>query len=705
MRALVSATSAAVALLAAVFATPAVALAAYPQISVTSVGTAPPLDPLADPTAWASAPLANLTWDVQGGRPSPEHATARVTSDGDSLFVRFDVEQREPIVDTQRTNDVGQGTDDEVWVDLWPTGPTGFQYQFFATPNGAHYSTSTENTTYAPRWTSYGDIRAGGYTVTMKIPLAVIRGAQTSRTWRIQFVRYLRATGEQDVWSYDRSQTIADDPARAGSMELSSVPVLAQRRKARLSTYVLGEARSSAAGGSTSRAGADVSVPVGASTSFYATFHPDFSNVELDQQTITPTVYPRALAEVRPFFTQGAGNFNQFYCNFCNGFSIEYSPAIPTPTSGYAIEGKQGVMSYTSFESLSDARVDRATSVDYYSKDSRWTGTIENVDVSASSFRDETSMTGLLYTDLDHWTWYANWGHEAGTFSPQSSLSEYDDAGATWTSQTFSAWGGVHRIGPDFNPVDGFIAFPDVAGWGLYANKVWTLTPSDALAAVSLGGDLVRNHSFTGPLDQTKSQLNFDVLTRSAIDVDVLSGSSYLLLGGVLTPISQSGVAVTLDSGSQTNNPIGFDVHGPSATPTTVSFNTGRFGLGRLDSWTRTSTVRAGARGTLTLAVDDTDQSFASGPSNRQWFDRIGYTYQVGSESSFGLGLRKIIGTPPVPNGGGGCVGTCTNVSVAYHERYAHSELYFAYGDPNALSTAPQLLLKLILYTGADKGT
>ena len=682
-----------------------VAAHAFPQLVLDNLSAAPSLDPSDDVSSWSGAANATLTWDVQGGHLSREHAIAHVETDGVALYVRFDVDQREPIVDTQRTNDVGQGTDDVVWVDLWPTGPTGFQYQFFATPNGTHYETSTENTTYAPRWTSYGKIRDRGYTVTMKIPLAVMRGAETSHAWKIQFGRFLRATGEQTVWSYDNAQTQADDPARAGQLELPAAVSAAKTRRARLSTYMLGEEASSAAGGSTTRAGADVSIPVTSSTSFYATFHPDFSNVELDQQTISPTVYPRAFAEVRPLFTQGGANFDNFYCNFCNSLFLLYSPAIPTPSSGYAIEGRQGPASFTSFESLSQSRVDRATSVNLTSSDLRWNATLEDAEVTTPSVRDNATVNGIWYTDLDHWTYYADYGNDAGTAVLRSDQAQYEDAGATWASQTSAVWGGVHRIGKYYAPADGFVLFPDVAGYGLYANKIWTLAPSDTVAAVSLGGDVLRNHDFGGSLDQVYQTLDFDVLTRSLVDVNVTSGSTSLLLGGVFTPVNQSGVTVTLDSGSQTNNPVNFDTHGPSSTPTTISFNTGMFGAGRLDSWVRSSTLRAGTRGTLTLEVDDTDQTFAGAQPNVQWFDRLGYTYQVGSESSLGIGLRKVVGTPPVPNGGGGCVGTCTNVSVAFHERFAHSELYFAYGDPNAITTAPQLLLKWILYTGADKGT
>jgi hypothetical protein len=50
-------------------------------------------------------------------------------------------------------------------------------------------------------------------------------------------------------------------------------------------------------------------------------------------------------------------------------------------------------------------------------------------------------------------------------------------------------------------------------------------------------------------------------------------------------------------------------------------------------------------------------------------------------------------------------MGRCSNVSVAYHLRLRASEIYLAYGNPNALTTVPQAIFKVIFYAGAQKGT
>ena len=155
---------------------------AYPQLAVPQIAVPNSADLSLDPNAptsdWAKAASLNLPWDAVRSRPASEPTKAFIATDGRALYVRFDAKQREPIVAQQHTNDVGQGSDDAVWVDLWPNGISGYFYQFYSTPNGTHYEYSSENTAYSPNWESQGAAHAGGYTVTMKIPLEVLRNAR-----------------------------------------------------------------------------------------------------------------------------------------------------------------------------------------------------------------------------------------------------------------------------------------------------------------------------------------------------------------------------------------------------------------------------------------------------------------------------------------------------------------------------------------------
>ena len=684
---------------------------AYPHLAVPTVANLP-LDPDAPSTQWSQASAETLPWDEIRSRPASESTKTWIATDGRALFVRFDAEQREPIAAAQHTNDVGQGNDDEVWVDLWPNGINGYFYQFLATPNGTHYEYSSENTGYSPVWESTGATHAGGYSVTMRIPFDVLRNAHGG-LWTLQFVRFVHATGEQQVWSYDRVQMQADsygnaDYAHAGKMTLPQlVGVGASRPKPRAAIYALGELASRAIGGSTSRVGADLSLPVTPTASFYSTFHPDYSNVELDQQSIAPTVYQRYYSEVRPFFTQAANFYNDFNCDACPNVQTLYTPAIPTPREGYALEGKQGPFGFASFDAIGDGRDDVASALDYTSPNSSWNASLERVAVDLPGLRDDATEAGLSYYDLKHISAYFNYGDDAGSNALVPDQAQYYDLGGGWNNQTFGFFGATRKVGEYFDPLDGFVSHPGIAGYALYSAKIWDFDGTSKLAAIGIDGFVDRYQGPTMGIAQSDNQLLVDVLTKSALDLQLFTGSNYWRFGDVLTPISQNGgCSFTYDSGLQTNNPGNFPNHGTSSTPTSISYNTGRYGNGRLDTWFRTTTMRAGNRGALTLAIDDTAQWLSAPASdNVQWFESLSYAYQIGRDSSFAVGLRRVDGDPPVPNGGGDCIGRCTNVSIAYHLRLRTTELYLAYGDPNTLTTVPQAIFKLIFYGGAQKGT
>jgi hypothetical protein len=701
--------------LAAAIAATTVQGFAYPQLAVPQMAVPQSQDPSLDPNAstsdWARAASLRLEWDAVRSRPASEPTKAWIVTDGHALYLRFEAEQREPIAAVQHTNDVGQGNDDEVWVDLWPNGVNGYFYQFYSTPNGTHYQYSSENTAYSPNWESQGTTRGGGYTVTMKIPLDVIRNAHGG-TWKAQFVRYIRATGEQQVWSYDRVQMQPDtygssDYAHAGTIALPQLGVGVARPKPRAAIYALGEAASKSIGGSTSRVGADLSVPITPTASFYSTFHPDYSNVELDQQSIAPTVYQRYYNEVRPFFTQAASFYNQFNCDACPNIQSLYTPAIPTPAQGYAVEGKQGPLGFASFDAIGDNRNDLASALNYTSANTMWNSSVQRVSVDMPGFIDTTTEAGVAYSDLKHISAYLNYGNDSGTNVLVPDQAQYYDVGGGWANQTFGFFGGLRKVGEYYDPADGFISHPGIAGYALYSAKIWDFDADDKLASVGIAGFVDRYQGPTQGIAQSDNSILVDFLTKSALDLQLFTGSDYWRFGNVLTPISQNGgFSFTYDSGLLTNNPGQFPYHGPSSTPTTLSYNTGRYGNGRLDTWFRTTTIRVGNHGALTLALDDTAQWLPTpGPNNVQWFESLSYAYQIGRNSSFAIGLRRVIGNPPIPNGGGDCMGACSNVSIAYHLRLRNSEFYLAYGDPNTLTTVPQAIFKVIFYAGAAKGT
>jgi hypothetical protein len=508
------------------------------------------------------------------------------------------------------------------------------------------------------------------------------------------------------VWSYGPAQTNSDDVAYAGPM--TGIAAAGTRPQPRVAVYVLGALGSPASGLSTSRAGADLSVPITPTASFYATLHPDFSNVEVDQQTISPTAFQRQYTEVRPFFTQGAGFYANFDCDACPNIAELYTPSIPTPRDGYAFEGKQGPISFAGFDAIGDGRNDGATMMGFQTPDNHWQIDSQDVFANIGDLTDHVETTNLHFNDTQHVDAYFTYGDDSGTLVKDPSQAQRYDAGFYLYWPTFGAGASIRKIGEYYDPLDGYVQQTDIAGYAAFENKLFLFAPNSWLNSIQVGTFLTRYHDHEGLLDQTANAGWLDILTRNRIDVQWNFGSQYVRTpAGVFTPATQSGVNVTWHSGT-TNNPGNNEQHGSSATPTTFTYNTGRFGPGRVDAFTRVSTMTAGPRGTVTLEADDTRDYVDAGlgPNRLQWLERLSYTYTPDPSSSFALGVRRIIGTAPlfdvmVPQP----YIDAYNLSFDYHKRWHHDELYVAYGDASQLTTVPQFIIKWIHYFGAEKGT
>jgi hypothetical protein len=202
--------------LAAMLAASGIAPAlAATDLAVPVASTAPTIDPNADETSFDPAALAQLSWNSTKSGAADETTDAHITTDGKYLYVRFDASQKERIV-----SDGGKSSGDLVWVDLWPNGSSGASYRFAASPDGSAVATASTGT--APSVQASGATYPGGYTVTMKIPLAEMGATAGAGPWNVQFARSVHASGQQMVWSHTGGSS-PDDLAAAGTMTLSSV--------------------------------------------------------------------------------------------------------------------------------------------------------------------------------------------------------------------------------------------------------------------------------------------------------------------------------------------------------------------------------------------------------------------------------------------------------------------------------------------------
>jgi hypothetical protein len=305
--------------------------------------------------------------------------------------------------------------------------------------------------------------------------------------------------------------------------------------------------------------------------------------------------------------------------------------------------------------------------------------------------KDDTLQLATKWSDLQHKFVYANYGTENGSLIGDPSQSKfYEVGGGIFGPYSFTG-GGIRRIGAQYNPYDGFFSNNAIAGYGLATQHTWV--PVAGLAK-SINGTLFVDH-YQSTVGQGTAledyQASIDIVTRALWEFSTGTGSSYFLIGNVLTPITQNQTSLTYHSGT--------------GTPTRFSYATGIFGGGRLDSFTRSTTFAVGRRALVTLQANDTRQYLATGV-NVEWLERASVAFQQGPDASFAIGLRRIMGVPPLLGSlDTTCASGCTNVSFAYYKRFGGWELYTAYGDPSRLITRPQFIFKAIRYIGADKGT
>jgi hypothetical protein len=649
--------------------------------------------------SWDAAAKLTLGQDFTYRRPAAESTEVRVAQDSTSLYIAFIVTQSEARTQRQQTNGSSVTSDDYVGVYLYPHGTVGFQYSFFANPVGTRYQTSSENSAYTPQWQAVGHETPTGYVVTMRIPLEAIRSGG-STTWRAQFVRATVATGGLAAWTFSLRANNVGDPNYAGTLAgVGVTSTAATRPKPRAQIYALGEATTPANGGNTSRIGADFSLPVTPTASLVATLHPDFSNVEIDQQTIAPSAFAVQFAEVRPFFTQAAQAFNfSVSCSDC--VTLLYTPAIPTFREGYALEGTQGPVTFGAFDAIGNGRVDQGEAYDYNKTagSNFYSANLQRVAVdTATGVHDElNSFQGGIGSQKTHFFVYANAAFERGSLVTIPGQAEYQEYGFGYASATTVAVLNAQRIGAQFAPPDSFVSQNDLTGYEWFARKTINFSPSFFLHDIAVSDFFARFHNRFGELDQTDTNENIQLDFRNLMQFRLNWGANGVQVADrEFLPFDGNAVF------------LGYKVN--TTTPTYVRHTWGAYYHGQLDANNYITVQPLRKRLNLTLEADqDTYHTRFPGETNTtEWLERASLDWQITRDASFDIGARRIFGgflpnsfaRPPFGSVNAG------NVSLAFHLLNRRNEFYIVYGDPNSLATTPALFVKWIRYIGAPKGT
>lgn len=709
------------------------ALAAAPPTFSFDVARAAhplPLDPSLSDPAWKAGAVPNHgPWeDVTTRTGAPNATTAYLLYDDRYLYVAFVAQQPGvPISASQTTNDVGFGTDDFVGIGIDTSGAGSQAYFFETTPKGVRYEQASESARYRPQWESAAAIDGSTWRAVMRIPLNAmrLRGGAT-QTWRIGFFRQVAARAEHYSWAFD--PLMQDGPSgdwptfndlrywpAAKGIALKASATARPRPRAEI--YALGSAGADRnvyqqSDGAflqekTRSLGADLTYPITETINFVGTLNPDFSNVEVDQQTIAPQEFARQLAEYRPFFAQGAQYLNpnpSGYTNFNGpGNEVFYSPSVGPFDRGVKIEGTYGLQSFglLSFrgfnEVTGDTFDDQAFGFHHGLQDQTFQYWADGVVAHHSVADDDATVEyGAKWRNLHNKMVYSiNFDDERGSWVPQGSARSAN-AFIDEHQSNYEINLGYVDISPNYDPLDGYTSTSDIRGLQGFVNFLGS-TPGTKTWNLFMSGDRFQDRS--GAVHEADFAALLGATFKNGFSLDGMGPSMSLLRsydGNFFTgypnyPHPQN-VPFNLFS-----LPIGYGDGTPR--PIDASAAWGSFGGNWQHLYTVTTSRPLGNRYTLGLEYDGSYQrNLSDGTLNSQWLRRVSLGYNIGSQSNLTLSLRAI-------NGTGGFALPGINLAVAYHARFRNGDVYVNYGSPSSIVTLNRLIVKYVFRAGGDAGT
>jgi hypothetical protein len=712
-------------------ATYAAALATHPLGADTS---------LSDPQ-WAAGRITRdgaPFEDVTTRATAPLKTTAYLLYDAQNLYVGFAVQQPNvPITASQTTNDVGFGLDDFVGIGIDTSGNGATVYYFAATPRGTRYEEASESTRYQPVWHAAARKDGATWKAVLTIPLKALHASGSgSAAWRFNFVRSVAAVGEHYTWAYDGTMQDASTPQwpNFGDSQfwplLSGISNLASSKgeRTRANLYALESAGGNrklfeqsdgAFAPETPRfTGIDLSYALTNTIHFVTTVNPDFSNVEVDQQSIAPQEFRRVLTEYRPFFAEGNGFLSPSSPSggaFTPNNQIFYSPDIGPFDRGAKLEGSFGQQSFglLSFRGYDETTSNEFDDIAYgytHATPSQtfayWSdGVLAHHSVAGD---DSTLEAGTAFHNL-------HTGLLGGVDEAFESGSSVLDPGharslnvnGEMKKPNYDLFVDWEDVTPNYNPIDGYTQISDTRGW-VDALTVSGSSPGIKSYSLAIGSDRFDDDS--GAIHQADAiaQLSARV-NQLSIGFGPRDGElrSYSLeapgpLGcgdPSLVRASYSGFPRYYCGQTDRFDQLALTLGYRDGTPAPFDFGAeqGPFGDVFLHQYSLTTARQLGTHVSLSAEYAGTyGRTLSDGQLNSQWLRQLSVGESLGTDSNVSLELRSING-----NVDGLTTVPGLNLAASYHRKFSNgNELYVAYGTPAATQTIDRFIVKYILHLG-----
>ena len=294
--------------------------------------------------------------------------------------------------------------------------------------------------------------------------------------WQVNVVRFLSSANDLYTWAYDDTMSSVGSAQYWPHLAGIEISAAAARPPPHADVYGLGIGgrgpwRVQNGIGNFEQMkprpyGVDVTYPVTNTLALVGTLNPDFSNVEQDQTTIAPQEFQRQYNEYRPFFAQGANYINTLPGTNINSADIPfYSPRIGVFNSGVKLEGTQGLNSIGILNVTGDGFNDSAFGYNYSRPNQSFGASVTGVDANHDGIRDELIGFGVGITNP-----------RDGIFIGSKITSDFGtEVSSERQARDFQLSTGIQNskllvlvkyadIGPQYNPLDGYITENDIRG-------------------------------------------------------------------------------------------------------------------------------------------------------------------------------------------------------------------------------------------------
>lgn len=681
--------------------------------------------------------------DITTRSTAPFDTEAYVLYDAHNLYVGFKIQQpKVPITATQSTNNVGFGLDDFVGIGIDTSGNGSTVYYFETTPRGTRYQQASESTRYNPVWTAAARVQNGTWRAVLTIPLNMLhRGSAATQTWRFNFVRGVAATGEHYTWAFDGTMRDASGALWPSFGDAQFWPRLAGLRlngpqrfadRARSDVYVLGSAGAdrkmfAQANGTfqsepSRMLGADMSYALTNTIHFVATLNPDFSNVEVDQQTIAPQEFKQILAEYRPFFAQGASYLNPVSPSAGArqpNNQIFYSPSIGPFDRGMKVEGtfgqqSFGVLSFRGFDETTGNTFDD-TAYGYTHALSDQTFSYWSDGVLAHHSLAGNDSAAEIGTQFHNFHTGLNGGVDEAFESGSHVLAPgHARALSIWQilqKPNYTAFIDYQDVTPNYNPIDGFTSISDTRGFVYDLNFTGS---SRLLKSYQFDVAADRFLDTSGAVHQSdamatlsatfKNQLSLSIGPRDGVlrSYTTTAPGSLGCSDPSLTRTAYTGFpnyyCGQTDRFNQLTVKAGYRDGSPS--PIDFRFSEGPFGGTFLHQYSVSTSRPLGTRLSVAAQYAVTNgRTISDGTLNSQSLQLISLGETLGPDSNIALELRSITGSlvdglTTVPG---------VNLALSYHAKFSSgNELYLAFGTPAATQTLNRFIFKYVVHSGTQ---